>query len=210
MRVFPKDDAWWWARRDEKAREIAALRGKEVDWVLLGDSITQGWDGQTALERLRKSRTVLTLGYNGDTVGNLVWRCLWGELDGYRARDILVLIGANNLGGDNDAPEDVFAAVRKLVALIRIKQPDARLHLLAVLPRDVGGKETPRLWPDRITAYNRLLQGLADGQHVFFHDIGTRFLDAEGRLNAALFWDRLHPNPSGYDIWADEIERMRR
>ena len=43
-----------------------------------------------------------------------------------------------------------------------------------------------------------------------FHDIGARFLDAAGRLNAALFWDRLHPNPSGYDIWADEIERMRR
>ena len=208
LRVFPKDDAWWWARRDEKAREIAALPKGDVDLVLLGDSITQGWDGQPALERLRKSRTVLTLGYNGDTVGNLVWRCLWGELDGYRARDILVLIGTNDLGGGNAAPEDVFAAVRKLVALIRIKQPRARLHLLAVLPRDVGGKETPRLWPDRITAYNRLLQGLADGQHVFFHDIGARFLDAAGRLNAALFWDRLHPNPSGYDIWADEIERM--
>ena len=40
-----------------------------------------------------------------------------------------------------------------------------------------------------------------------FHDIGARFLDAEGRLNAAHFWDRLHPNPSGYDIWAEEIER---
>ena len=135
---------------------------------------------------------------------------IWGELDGYRARDILVLIGTNDLGGENAAPEDVFAAVRKLVALIRIKQPDARLHLLAVLPRDVGGKETPRLWPERISAYNRLLQGLADGRRVFFHDIGARFLNAAGQLDAALFWDRLHPNPSGYDIWADEIERMRR
>lgn len=208
LRVFPKDDTWWWARRDEKARAIAALPKGEVDLVLLGDSITHGWDGQPALERLRKSRTVLTLGYNGDTVGNLLWRCLWGELDGYRARDILVLIGTNDLGGGNAAPENVLAAVRRLVALIRIKQPRARLHLLAVLPRDVGGKETPRLWPDCISAYNRLLQGLADGQHVFFHDIGARFLNAEGRLDAALFWDRLHPNPSGYDIWAEEIERM--
>ena len=208
MRVSPKDDAWWWARRDEKAREIAAFRGKEVDLALLGDSITQGWDGQPALERLRKSRTVLTLGYNGDTVGNLRWRCLWGELDGYRARDILVLIGTNDLGGGDAKPEDVFAAVRKLVALIRIKQPNARIHLLAVLPRDVGEKETPRLWPDRISACNRLLEGLADGRHVFFHDVGARFLDATGRLNAALFWDRLHPNPSGYGVLAEEIERM--
>ncbi len=208
LRVFPKDEAWWWARREKKAHAIAALRGGTVDLVLLGDSITQGWDGQPALERLRKPRTVLTLGYNGDTVGNLIWRCLRGELDGYRARNVLVLIGTNDLGGGNAEPKDVLVAVRRLVSLIRDKQPSARIHLLAVLPRDVGEKETPRLWPNRISAYNRLLKGLADGRRVFFHDIGARFLDAAGRLNAALFWDRLHPNPAGYDVWAEEIERM--
>jgi len=203
-----KTNDWWWTRHAEKLRQVEAVRGKIVDIVLLGDSITHGWDYMPALERLRKLYSVLTLGYNGDNVSALLWRVWNGELDGYVAKNVFILIGTNNLGGGGEPPEKVIAQTKRLLASVREKQPSAKVWLLAVLPRDVGHRETPTLWPTRIAEYNELLKGLADGTNVVYHDMGSKFLKADGTLNDALYWDRLHPRGEGYEVWADEIEAL--
>jgi len=204
----PKPKDWWWMRLAEKRRQVEAVRGKTVDVVLLGDSITHGWDYMPALERLRKNHSVLALGYNGDNVSALLWRVWNGELDGYVAKNVFILIGTNNLGGGGEQPEKVIAQTKRLLTSVREKQPTAKVWLLAVLPRDVGHKEMPALWPTRIAAYNALLKELADGTNVVYHDMGPKFLKADGALNDALFWDRLHPRGEGYEVWADEIEAL--
>lgn len=201
----PRPDAWWWKRLAEKRQAVESLRGKSVDIVLMGDSITHGWDNQPALARLRKRYTVLPLGYNGDVVASVLYRVWDGELDGFTAKNVFVMIGTNNLGGGGEQPAKVIAQTKRLLDSIREKQPTAKVWLLAVLPRDVGHRETPKLWPERITAYNRLLKGLADGERVVWHDLGAKFLRADGSLNDALYWDRLHPREAGYEVWADEI-----
>ncbi|MEI9898568.1 MAG: hypothetical protein WDN28_33110 [Chthoniobacter sp.] len=44
---------------------------------------------------------------------------------------------------------------------------------------------------------------LADDKHVFFLDIGAKFLQPD--ISKDIMPDFLHPNATGYQIWADAI-----
>jgi len=95
---------WWRARHEEKLQEI---KGRPVDLVWLGDSITQNWerhgppdwmDFAPAWERFYGGRHAVNLGFKGDNTGHLLWRMQNGELDGIQPRAAVVLVGANNMG----------------------------------------------------------------------------------------------------------------
>ena len=43
-----------------------------------------------------------------------------------------------------------------------------------------------------VAEVNRLIRDCADGQHIFYADIGSVLLDSDGRLTAAISPDRLH------------------
>jgi len=47
---------------------------------------------------------------------------------------------------------------------------------------------------------------LADNKMVFFLDINDKFLKPDGELPNDIMPDLLHPNPKGYEIWAEAIE----
>ena len=38
--------------------------------------------------------------------------------------------------------------------------------------------------------------------------IGGKFMQADGKQNAGLFCDGLHPNAAGYEVYARELETM--
>ena len=201
--VKPKGDDWWRKRRAAKKDEIAALGGK-VDFVMVGDSITHGWDNSEALARLREHRTVLALGYNGDTIGNVIWRVLDGELDGYRAKTVAIMIGTNDLPFKN--PDDVATLMKSLVSFVRDAQPQAKIVVQSVLPRGVKGEDKLKLWPDRIVRHNERLREIAAAAGAAYLDLTGRFANADGSVRAELFWDGLHPNPRGQAVWAQALE----
>ena len=92
------DQPWWRARHEAKLAE--ARQGADI--VLLGDSITQQLEAPEYNEVWRRyygSRRVLDLGFVGDATSHLLWRIEHGELAGLRPRGVVILIGANNLGG---------------------------------------------------------------------------------------------------------------
>jgi lysophospholipase L1-like esterase len=47
---------------------------------------------------------------------------------------------------------------------------------------------------------------LADNKMIFFLDINDKFLKPDGELPTDIMPDLLHPNPKGYEIWAEAIE----
>jgi lysophospholipase L1-like esterase len=51
---------------------------------------------------------------------------------------------------------------------------------------------------------NKLISKIDDQQHVFYMDINSKFLDAQGRL-IGFRNDNLHPNAQGYEIWAQAV-----
>ena len=86
-------DYWWANRFLSRSRLVEGFKGKTVDVVMLGDSITHFWEWRhpESWAKFTKGRTVLNLGYGGDRTQNVLWRMEHGELDGYTARCVPVL-----------------------------------------------------------------------------------------------------------------------
>ena len=191
---------WWLDRLLRNRNQIADAKG-EIDVVMLGDSITHNWEsnGARSLAEMRQLYTVLDAGYGGDRTEHLLWRIKYGgELDGYKAKVITLMIGTNNVGHRKDRPEDIAAGVEDILALIGEKQPGAKILLMPIFPRGENAQDANRVITD---AANKLIKSCADGERVFWIDFNDKFLDEKGDT---IKWmpDRLHPNAAGYrEIW---------
>jgi lysophospholipase L1-like esterase len=81
--------------------------------------------------------------------------------------------------------------------------PNAKILLLAIFPRSLPGDPVR----DKIADVNRIIAKLDDQQHVFYMDIGAKFLDANGVFLPDSFRaDNLHPQAKGYDIWGAAVQ----
>ena len=47
---------------------------------------------------------------------------------------------------------------------------------------------------------------LNDDEHVFYLDIGEKFLDSNGQIPTDVMKDGLHPSTKGYEIWAEAVK----
>ena len=198
---------WWIPRHEEKLariRELAAAH-RPVDLVFIGDSITHNWekDGQAVWARHYAKYNALDLGFGGDHTENVLWRLQHGEIDGIRPKVAVVMIGTNNTGDRLEDPRSTAAGIRRILDEIRRRQPDTRILLLAVFPRDEQPTGAARRLNDRV---NAIISGYADGEHVFFLDITRQLTNADGTLSRDVMPDLLHPNEKGYGIWADRME----
>ena len=201
--AFPKRN-WWGSRCLEKRNEIVDNGDVEYDLVMVGDSITHRWErdggeGVAIFARLKETYRVLNLGYGGDKVEHALWRMQNGELEGYRAKLFMVMIGTNN-GGRN--PTAVAEGVKKVVETIRAKHPEAKVALLPIFPRGASDADAARVGNEKV---NAIIKGLADGDRVLWLDFNKNFLDAEGKLTKEVMNDLLHPNERGYQIWYDAM-----
>jgi beta-glucosidase len=100
-------------------------------------------------------------------------------------------------------PALTVAGIRANLDEIRRRQPQAKVLLLALFPRD----ELPDGPLRRHNAsINALLPALADGRQVVFLDIGKQLTNPDGTLSKDILPDWLHLSPQGYDIWACSLE----
>ena len=175
-----------------------------IGLVLLGDSITDGWSskGGAAWTRLAPHHPA-DFGVSAMRTEGLLWNVTNGELDGLKPKAVVILIGVNNLlQCPDEQPEWVAAGVRAVVEAVRSRTPEARILLLGILPARNPATHPARA---RISAVNRLLPTLADGQTVRYLDFGSVFLDEAGLVRKDLMPDGVHPNEAGYQAWYDAM-----
>ena len=202
-------DYWWANRFLNKSRVIESLKGKVVDVVLLGDSITHFWEWKHPRNwaKLTKGRAVLNLGYGGDRTENVIWRIEHGELDGYNAKCVVLTIGTNNNVASDSDPVAVADGIKKIVAMIRSRQPGAKVILHPIFPR--GRSAASRHHAEarkRNDATNALLREFAEKEaNVLWVDFNAKLVDESGWVPKEIMADELHPTDSGYDIWMDAL-----
>ena len=201
------DGNWWYNRLAANRRQIAESGGK-IDLVFMGDSITHYWDvgegpdTSTEIVELRKKFSILNCGYGGDQTQHLLWRAKYGELDGYEAKLVMLLIGTNNSGAGRP-PEEVFAAIREIVSVIHAKQPKAKILLLPLFPRQTADSPSNV----RNLAVNALIRTTSWGEHVIVKDLTNLFRDEKGDSIPELFDDeRLHMSDAGFVVWRKAVE----
>ena len=194
---------WWTWRLLQKQNEIADSNG-HFDLVFFGDSITHNWEtrGKASLAELRKTYSVLDIGYSADRTENLIWRGENGELDGYEATCVMLMIGTNNSWHRMDKPEDIAAGVKKVLETVLKKQPKAKVLLLPIFPfgDDPGNKV--RVNNEKV---NPIIRTFADGQRVIWVDFNEKWLDEKGSANK---WtvDGCHPSDEGYkNVWLPAV-----
>lgn len=192
----PQD--WYVRKLQADRREIAAAEGT-FDVVFVGDSITHGWNGKPALARLRKDYRILNLGYSGDGTQHVLWRLANGQLEGYKSKLFMLMIGTNNGG-----TQETVDGVKAILALIRARHPESKVLLLPIFPIAASPKDARRVRREAVS--KRLHDELADGKTVLWHDFNARLLEPDGTYSRAMSADLLHPGARGYDIWASEIE----
>lgn len=198
----PQTDEWWMARHE---RTVSRVRQGAVDLLMIGDSITQGWNGEgrQVWERFYARRRAVNLGFSSDRTEQVLWRLQHGEIEGIHPKVAVLMIGTNNSGGRHDPPEETAAGVQAIVMQIRAKLPETKILLLAIFPRGATATDPLRRMNGLI---NDRLRGLADGRHLFYLDLSHVFVDQEESVRRDLMPDLLHPNEQGYQVWAEAME----
>ena len=196
-------NGWWWKRHAQKM-ELVKKGGSKV--VFIGDSITHFWEGAGAAQWKKyfagAPYRALNLGYSADRTEHVLWRLDHGELDGYEARAVVLMIGTNNTGHrpqEQEPPSDTIIGVRAVLDKIREKQPKAKIVLCPIFPRGAKPNDPLRVRNDIV---NREIRRFADGKTVLLCDFTAQFLTPDGTLPAEVMPDRLHPAAYGYEVWA--------
>ena len=202
----PQTESWWTARHEHI---LARVRQGNVDLLLIGDSITQGWDdeGRRIWDAYYGRRRAVNLGFSSDHTEHVLWRLNHGEIDGIAPKLAVVMIGTNNTGARHDPPEETAKGIQAILTILRTRLPVTKVLLLGVFPRSASENDPFR----RLNAaINDRLRAYADNQQVFFLDLSRHFLDDRGRLSQDLMPDYLHLSGHGYQVWAEGMEDMIR
>lgn len=199
------------------ARFLARAKSGPVGLLFLGDSITAGWHRAPHIwEAYYGKHQPANFGIGGARTQNLIWQIEHGELEGIAPKVTVLMLGTNN--SLEYSADEIAAAKRKIVGMIRARLPDTRILVLGIFPRGPrdpkGGPITQAAIDEStkrmatIAAVNRELATLDDGKRIRFLDIGAVFLGQDGRIPASIMPDQLHPGPAGYQLWADAMRPL--
>ena len=215
----------FWNRRHKAKLDEIAKGPRSYDCVFIGDSITHNWEGwsdpidvekvtrqysagvlkfpngpgRRVWHEMCKRWNLLNLGIGGDCTQHVLWRMDHGELDGYKTRFVMLMIGANN-----DEPErDVVAGIKMCIEKIFEKHPESRILLSPIFPSHASASDPRRLWENHV---NTEIRKFADGVKVIWVDFNARFLTPDGTLTTEVMPDLLHPLEPGYRIWREAVE----
>jgi beta-glucosidase len=199
----PRNDAWWQKRHQSMNERV---KKGNVDLLLIGDSITHGWEGagKEAWKNFYEKRNAVNLGIGGDQTQHVLWRLDNGNVDGIKPKLAVLMIGTDNAGSGKQS-EEIAAGVAAVVAKLRAKLPQTKVLVLAIFPR---GADTNDRLRQVNTKANQIIAKLADDKDIYFLDIGPKFLEADGKLSRQVMPDLLHLTPKSYAIWAEAMEPM--
>jgi beta-glucosidase len=199
---FPDDPDRWLRRHAELAlipdRHSARL-------VFLGDSLTEGWchaSGSRAWRAHFAARGALNLGVAGDRTQQVLWRLSHGALDGLDPDGVVLLLGVNNLWTGRQDNRRVAKALQAVATEIARLLPRTRILHLGLLPAGERPEGTLR---QHLQAVNAALAAAPRPPRTRFRDLGSAFVEPDGRINPAVMPDFCHLSESGYTRLAHSL-----
>ena len=208
----PRTEDWATHRQDEVLKRVRDAK-QPVPVVFIGDSITQGWEGdgvQIWKERIAPLGA-MNLGVSGDRTEHVLWRLQQAPLTALQPGVVVIMIGTNNAGGGAQ-PDAIVQGVRAVVSTVLAQCPNTTVMLLDIFPRGEGFNEMR----GRNAQVNQTLARTeafgADAQRVRWTPIGGTFIENDGSITKAIMPDALHLSAEGYARWErairDELARL--
>ncbi len=189
---------------------VRSFKEQNLPWrnvVLLGDSITEGFD----INKHFPGRRVLNRGIGADIIGNAlptndhrgILRRLDNSVFDCAATDVFLMIGINDLGAGR-TPEVMELGYREILQRIHDTNPAVRVHVQSVLP--TRGNYAKHNAPVR--DFNQRLQKLAAEFGYDYVDLHKLMLDEKGELKAEMTPEGLHLNDVAYAVWRAEVLKV--
>ena len=196
------DETWW---RDRDREKNNRLKEGNIDLAFIGDSITQGWEGngKQVWESYYGARKAVNLGFGGDRTEHVIWRLTKGAWNQIKPKVAVLMIGTNNTGHKMQDPSQTAAGIERILNILKERSPKTKVLLLGVFPRGKAPHDRGRVINQGI---NQIIRRLADNDRVHYMDLGDHFLQSDGDLPASIMPDALHLNEEGYRIWAEAME----
>jgi lysophospholipase L1-like esterase len=207
--------------------DTRALRA--VKLVFVGDSITDFWlladnpwipgrqHGRGIWDEsfggAAPENRALNIGISGDRTEHLLFRLLpkaqggLGHLDAAELQPefFVLMVGINNsYAPESPVADSVFEGVLAVMRALHARKPGARIVLQSILPTSEASRDATVVRP-----VNARLAALARSPEfagfTIWLDLFPAFVDAQGRQDARLFVDGLHPGEAGYRVWRDRL-----
>lgn len=185
---------------------LEVVRRGNIDLLFVGDSITdffgRGDRGRQVWLDHYGDLNAANFGISGDTTQDVLWRMQNGELAGFSAKVIVLMLGTNNIGRNPNA--DIAAGNSAIISEFRKRQPDAKVLLLGIFPRGEPGSSGRAA----VAEINQQLAQMADDEHVYYLDAGQALLTPDGDFQPGSMADGVHPATRGYELWAEAMSPL--
>jgi lysophospholipase L1-like esterase len=205
---------------------------EKLDFMLLGDSITEQWNGTSILgkeylpdyraifdkyfnKRVNNNATLsgLALGASGDVSVELSWHLLHGVLSSsIEPKVFVVLIGTNDIGRWKCSKRTVLDGMKRVINILHTSRPNTPIIVHGLLPRSDHGRVSYQLgwiynsitWiNDEIEQYCTSKQNQEWCHYMNVNDI---FIDTiNNTIIKDLMDDALHPTVKGNDLWGPRL-----
>ncbi len=196
----------WWKKRHE-ANAAQMEQSKPIGLLMLGDSITHGWDNEPAiLDNHFGPFNPINLGFNSDQTQHVLWRLDHLPLTSIKPKVAMLMIGTNNTNVRANTPWMIAQGVSAVVDKLQTTYPDIQVIVLEIFPRGRNKDDWRR---HRVSEINLVLRDLLkDRKNVELVNIGPLFMDKEGNLPKEIMPDFLHLSDQGYEIWGKTLAPM--
>jgi beta-lactamase regulating signal transducer with metallopeptidase domain len=197
-------------------RFIERAQAGDIDIVFFGTTETEMWHwpdrGRSVWDSTLGRRKAANFGSQGTRFESLLWRMQNGELDGYHAKLVVLHGGGIAITGDQligDRQAEFVADYARLIAEIRVRQPQAKILLSAPFPRGQLDREQ---WRAVAEANAAVYRKLADEKTIFYVNFGERFFLPDGSHDQEMW--RFPPRSGlvnvgtqtrAFEVWAEEL-----
>lgn len=199
-------DGYDWIARHEEVKEDILKNNPQN--LVIGNSIIHYFGGTPAYrigrgeaswEKYLKPLNVQNAGFGWDRIENVLWRVYHGEFDDFKGKNIVLMIGTNNISANNSDSE-IVAGLQFLIKAMHDRKPGAKITMVGILPR--------KNLEARVLALNRKIKVMAERNRIAYVDFGKDFLMGK-TINEKLFLnDGLHQNADGYNVLGKDLRNM--
>jgi lysophospholipase L1-like esterase len=193
-----------WAKlgryREADVQQIAS--GQKPDVVLMGDSITEGWQSKRPAVFTAQR---ICRGIGGQTTPQMLVR-FREDVIALHPRIVQIMAGTNDIAGNTGpmTPEETEA---NLMSMTELAQANGIKVILASIPPSAGFPWRPGLEvTDKIEKLNGWIKTYAESHGAVYADYWSALQDGKGGMKPGMASDGVHPTEQGYDVMLPVLE----
>lgn len=193
--------------------EQILTENKKVDFVFIGDSITEYWDLNVYFA---DSGYIVNRGIGGD-ISEIILKRFDADALQLNPSKVICLVGCNDLMTmhydywwkvNGKEVEEIIIELIKNIENIIEKCKDIKLYICSVLPSALCVPYNAGKFNDAIIRVNCEIKKLCEKYSVTYIDYHSAMCKEDGKtIKDNITYDGIHPTPKGYEIMAEVLRK---